>query len=91
MATAKRESDYIGETREMARRLYDLAFEFQAKQKEWNASDFGNTLDDGEVGSANEGITRSQVGAVVFDVGTALNGILDANGGGLWGNLAALK
>lgn len=67
---AARESDYITEARRHARALWDAHRSLVALQAEWNALDYGNTLDDG-VG-ANLGYNRAAVGSVVFDTANAL-------------------
>lgn len=47
-----------------------------ALQREWNALDYGNTLEDGEGGNA--GYTALEVGAVVFDSANAFVAVLGA-------------
>lgn len=67
-----RGSDFITETRQHARALWDAVYALKSLQAEWNAKDFstGNNLPDG-VGE-NEGYTKAEVGAVVFDTTDAI-------------------
>ena len=44
-------------------------------QREYNALDYGNTLPDGS--GENEGISKAEVGAVIFDTANALVALLD--------------
>lgn len=75
-STPARQSDYISLARESNRKVWEGINELVALQREWNAEDYGTTLADG-VG-ANEGITKAQVGAVVFDTADALVQVLNA-------------
>ncbi len=77
MATAEqnRESDYMSRMREGARQLWAGYLILKGGQPEYNAQDYGTTLDVG-VG-ANEGITKTQIGAVVFDTANALTTLFD--------------
>ena len=59
-----RQSDYITEARQHARKLWDAVYDLQALQAEWNSRDYGNTLADGT--GENDGYTAGEVGAVVF-------------------------
>lgn len=70
-----RESDFITEARQHARAFWNAINALEALQKEYNALDYGTTLDDG-VGE-NAGITRQQVGAVVFDTANAIRTVLN--------------
>lgn len=71
-----RENDFITESRSAARAIWDGINQLKALQREFNALDYGTTLDVG-VGE-NAGITAAQVGAVVFDTTTALEAVLAA-------------
>jgi len=71
-----REQDFITEARQHNKQIWDGINALVALQREWNAMDFGNTLDAGE--GANEGIEAAEVGAVVFDTANALVGVLAA-------------
>jgi len=71
-----REQDFITEARQASRAIWDGINALVALQREWNALDYGNTLDAGE--GDNTGITASEVGAVVFDSANALVGVLNA-------------
>ena len=70
-----RQSDYISEARAANRQVWDGINALKALQREYNALDYGNTLPDG-VGE-NDGITKAEVGAVVFDTANAMVSLLD--------------
>lgn len=65
-----REQDYITEARQLSRQIWDGVNGLVAPQREWNALDYGNTLEDGT--GENGGITKAEVGAVVFDTANAI-------------------
>ena len=71
-----RQSDYITEARAANRQVWDGINALKALQREYNALDYGNTLPDGS--GENDGITKAEVGAVVFDTANALVTLLDA-------------
>jgi hypothetical protein len=71
-----RESDYITEARTAARDLLDAYQRLVSLQFEYNALDYGNTLDDGA--GDNAGITKVHVGAVVFDTANAITTVFNA-------------
>jgi hypothetical protein len=71
-----RTSDYITEARAANRKVWDGINELVALQREYNALDYGTTLPDG-IGD-NEGVTKAEVGSVVFDTANALVGVLAA-------------
>jgi hypothetical protein len=71
-----REQDFISEARRLNKQVWDGVNGLVALQREYNALDYGTTLDAG-IG-ANDGITRAQVGAVVFDTANAMVGVLSA-------------
>lgn len=71
-----RSSDYITEARIANRAIWDGINKLVALQREHNALDYGNTLPDGE--GANEGITKAEVGSVVFDTADAFLTVLAA-------------
>lgn len=81
-----RNQDYITEARAAANKVLDGILALEALQTEWNALDYGTTLQDGE--GINVGCTVAEVGAVVFDTANALRGLLDA---GHATNLARLR
>jgi hypothetical protein len=89
MATENRQSGYITEAREHARRIYSSISALKTMQSEFNYGGYGpqgaNPLPDGQ--GDNEGVTAAQVGAVIFDTTDALKGLLD---GGHGANIAAL-
>lgn len=60
-----RESDFITEARTHTRAIWAAYHALLNMQTEWNALDYGNTLDSGA--GENAGITKTEVGAVVFD------------------------
>lgn len=65
-----REQDFITEARASARKVWEGVNELKTLQTEWNALDYGTTLDDGE--GDNSEITASEVGAAVFATADAL-------------------
>lgn len=65
-----REQDYITLARAANKKVWEGIQELLALQNEWNALDYGNTLDDGA--GDNTGITKTEVGAVVFDTANEL-------------------
>lgn len=67
---AAREQDFITLARAAARKVWEGMHELLAMQTEWNALDYGNTLDNGE--GQNAGLTRTEIGAVVFDTANEL-------------------
>jgi hypothetical protein len=71
-----RQSDFITESRQHARALWNAINGLKSMQREWNALDLGNTLDPGE--GANAGIVAADVGSVVFDTTAALEAVLNA-------------
>jgi len=79
---AQREVEFVRETKADTRLLWDVLHRMKQRQSEWNALDYGNTLDDAE------GVTAAQVGAVVFATTDALTAI--AFGSGHATNLARL-
>jgi hypothetical protein len=80
-----REQDFITQARQHATALWYAIYALQTLQAEWNAKAYGDTLPDG-VG-ANEGYTKTEVGAVVFDT---TNAILTIFGQGHGTNVAKL-
>ena len=70
-----RQSDYISEARAANRKVWDGINALKSLQREYNALDYGNTLPDGA--GENAGISKAEVGAVVFDTANALVTLLD--------------
>ena len=70
-----RQSDYISEARAANRQVWDGINVLKALQREYSALDYGNTLPDGS--RENEGISKAEVGAVIFDTANALVALLD--------------
>lgn len=62
--SAAREADYISTAKQHTKALWDAYHALKAMQTEWSALDYGTTLDDGA--GANAGLTKTEVGAVVF-------------------------
>jgi hypothetical protein len=73
---ADRHQDYISAVRTANRQVWEGINELKALQREWQALDYGDTLPDGE--GANEGYTKTEVGAVAFATADALSSLLDA-------------
>lgn len=71
-----REQDFITAVRTANRKIWEGINELQALQREWNALDYGSTLDVGE--GENAGINGVMVGAVAFDTANALETTLNA-------------
>lgn len=71
-----RAQDYITEARQLNRQVWDGINELVALQREWNALDYGNTLDDGEGDNAD--VSAAEVGSVVFDTANAFVAVLGA-------------
>ena len=70
-----RQSDYISEARAANRKVWDGINALKSLQREYNALDYGNTLPDGA--GENAGISKAEVGAVIFDTANALVALLD--------------
>lgn len=70
-----REQDFITEVRTLAKAHWQSHHKLKALQAEWNALDYSNTLDDGE--GENAGITKAQIGSVLFDTTNAIADLLD--------------
>ena len=70
-----RQADYITEARAANRKVWDGINALKSLQREYNALDYGNTLPDGA--GENAGISKAEVGAVVFDTANALVSLLD--------------
>lgn len=67
--------DFIAKVRQANQAIWDALNELVAMQREWNALDYGTTLDPGE--NDNAGILTAEVGAVVFDTANAFVGVLN--------------
>lgn len=80
-----RESDVYDDTRKAARDVWNAINTLVSLQREWNALDYGNTLDPGT--GSNTGLTKTEIGAVMFDTANALVTLL---GQGHATNLAKL-
>jgi hypothetical protein len=71
-----RQQDFITIARQKNKAIWDGINDLIALQREYNALDYGNTLGDGE--GDNGGVTKAEVGAVVFDTANALVAVLAA-------------
>lgn len=83
--SATREQNYYNEVRNANENLWDAINALAALQREWDALDYGTTLDDGA--GAHAGITKTELGAVVFATTDAFVALLD---GGHATNMAKL-
>ena len=70
-----RQADYISEARAANRQVWEGINTLKSLQREYSALDYGNTLPDGS--GENDGITKAEVGAVIFDTANALVTLLD--------------
>jgi len=71
-----RGQDFITLARQQNKAIWDGINALVALQREWNALDYGNTLEPGA--GANAGLTDTEVGAVVFDTANAMVAVLSA-------------
>lgn len=71
-----RESDYVTEVRQANREVWEGILKLLSLQKEWNALDYSQELND-FVGE-NAHLNATQVGAVVFDTANALETLLQS-------------
>lgn len=71
-----RQQDYYTLARTHARTLWEAIGELQSLQREWNALDYGNTLEPGT--GANTGIVAADISSVVFDTTNAMLSLLAA-------------
>ena len=69
-----REQDFITLARQHNKAIWDAINELVGLQREWNALDYGNTLEPGA--GANDGLTKTEIGAVVFDTTNATLAVL---------------
>lgn len=71
-----REQDFYTLARQANTAIWDALNDLVALQREWNALDYGNTLEPGA--ESNAGLTDVEVGAVVFDTTNAFLAVLAA-------------
>lgn len=71
---SSRHQDYITQVRAVNKQIWDGINTLSAFQAEYNALDYGNTLSDGE--GDNDGVTKAEVGAVVFATADAFVALL---------------
>jgi hypothetical protein len=69
---AARDEDFTTIVRQANRELWQAWLTLKSLQNEWNAQDYGNTLDLDEAGE-NGHLNAAQVGAVVFDTANAID------------------
>ena len=70
-----REQDFYTLVKQHNQAIWDGINALVALQREWNALDYGNTLDAGE--GENVPLTRTEIGAVVFDTANAFVTVLN--------------
>lgn len=80
-----RSDDFISLVRTSNKKVWDGINELVEFQREWNALNYGSTLPDGT--GANAGLTKTEVGAVVFDSANAIVTVLNT---GVATNMAKL-
>lgn len=71
-----REQDFYTLARQHSKAIWDALNALTGLQREWNALDYGNTLEPGA--GANDGLTKTEIGAVVFDTTNAMLAVLAA-------------
>ncbi len=71
-----REQDYYTLARQYNQAIWDGINDLVALQREWNAMDYGNTLEPGA--GSHDGLVAADVGAVVFDTANAMVAVLNA-------------
>jgi hypothetical protein len=69
---AARDEDYVTLVRQANRDLWEAWLVLKGLQNEWNAQDYGNTLDL-DVSGDNGHLDATKVGAVVFDTANAID------------------
>lgn len=74
--TDGRDSEYYDKVRQANKALWNAINDLQELQMQWNALDYSNSLSNG-VGT-NEGLTKTELGAVVFDTANAMKAVLNA-------------
>lgn len=72
--SASREQDFYTLVRQHNKAIWDGIKALKALQAEWNALDYGTTLDNGE--GENTGLTKTELGSVVFDTTNAMETLL---------------
>jgi hypothetical protein len=76
MSATARHQDFITAARIATRKVWEGINELRSMQKEWNGKDYGTTLPAGT--GMNDGVTKAEVGAVVFDTVDAVDTLLAA-------------
>lgn len=69
-----RGQDFYSEARAAVKQVWDGINKLKSLQAEYNALDYGTTLPNGE--GANAPLTKTDVGAAVFDTANALSTVL---------------
>lgn len=83
-----RQAAYYREVRSLTQTLWASLNELVLRQREWNALDYGTNLPNANDADGDlNGITKAQVGAVVFDSANAIVTVLNT---GVATNLAKL-
>lgn len=72
-----RHEDFYSEAKSHAKAIWDALSELEALQKEHAALDYGTTLPDADPAGANAGLTKVEVGAVVFATADAIRGLFN--------------
>ena len=70
-----RQQDYISIARQQAQQLWNAVNTLESLQKEWNALDYGNTLEAGA--GENDKLVRADIGAVIFATTDAIRDLLN--------------
>lgn len=70
-----RERQYYTQARAANQAIWDGINTLLSMQREWNALDYGNTMADGD--GPHVGVTKAEVGAVVFDTANNLSALLN--------------
>ena len=71
-----RDLEYYDRARAAAKQLWQAINDLQELQRQWNSLDYSNALIPGE--GTHDGLTKAEVGAVVFDTANAMKAVLDA-------------
>jgi hypothetical protein len=71
-----RSQDFYAQVRKHNETIWNALNDLVALQREWTALDYGNTLPAGE--GVHDGLTKTDLGSVVFDTATAFVGVLTA-------------
>jgi hypothetical protein len=78
MPNIARQSGFVTEARQAARQFWQAHQTLEKLQAEWNALDYGTTLEEAAFGGENAPLSAADVGAVVFATADAVRGLLGA-------------